>query len=60
GGGYGSDASVAGTTYIELKGGQVERDIYGGGQGGPVFDEYVLPHLSQQRKDGLGSGSSRG
>ncbi len=42
GGGLGEDASVAGTTYIELKGGLVERDIYGGGQGGPVFDEYGL------------------
>ena len=42
GGGYGSDASVAGTTYIELKGGLVDRDIYGGGEGGPVFDEYGL------------------
>ena len=42
GGGLGSDAVVGGTTYIELKGGIVDRDIYGGGQGGSVMDEYEL------------------
>ena len=40
GGGFGSNAVVSGTTYVELKGGNVERDIYGGGQGGPVYDEF--------------------
>ena len=42
GGGFGSDAIVGGTTYLELKGGTVDRDIYGGGQGGSVMDEYEL------------------
>ncbi len=42
GGGFGSDAIVSGTTYLELKGGNVDRDIYGGGQGGYVYDEYGL------------------
>ena len=42
GGGHGADATVGGTTYIELKGGTVEKDIYGAGWGGPVFDEYKI------------------
>ena len=42
GGGFGADAVTSGTTYIELKGGNVDKDIYGGGQGGPVMDEYSL------------------
>ncbi len=42
GGGLGSNAIVGGTTYLELKGGIVDRDIYGGGQGGSVMDEYEL------------------
>ena len=42
GGGLGTNAVVAGSTYIELKGGIVDKDIYGGGQGGPVFDEFGL------------------
>ena len=42
GGGHGSEASVAGTTYIELKGGTVDKDIYGAGWGGPVYDKYKL------------------
>ena len=41
-GGLGSDAVVAGSTYIELKGGYVEKDIYAGGEGGPVMNEYSL------------------
>ena len=42
GGGYGADATVAGTTFFRLEGGSVEKDIYGGGWGGPVLDEYKL------------------
>ena len=45
GGGLGIDAVVAGTTYLELKGGNVDKDIYGGGQGGPVFDEFGLKNF---------------
>ena len=41
-GGLGSNAVVGGTTYLELKGGLVEKDIYGGGTEGSVFDEYRL------------------
>ncbi len=42
GGGFGENAVVSGYTYLELLGGNVDKDIYGGGQGGPVFDEYDL------------------
>lgn len=42
GGGYGDDAVVGGTTYIELLGGHVQKDLSGGGWGGPVMDEYQL------------------
>ena len=41
-GGLGENAVVGGTTYIELKGGTVEKDIYAGGTSGPVYDEYKL------------------
>ena len=41
-GGLGENAVVAGETYIELKGGYVEKDIYAGGTSGPVFDEHKL------------------
>ena len=42
GGGLGENAVVGGSTYIELKGGVVEKDIYAGGTSGPVFDEFKL------------------
>ena len=50
GGGLGETACVAGVTYIELKGGNVDRDIYGGGQGGSVLDEFNL-YQEEQYKD---------
>ena len=42
GGGYGKDAIIAGTTYIELKGGYVEKDIYAGGEGGTIMDLFKI------------------
>ncbi len=42
GAGWGSDAVVAGTTYIELLGGTVEKDLSGGGWGGPVINEFEI------------------
>ena len=39
GGGKGSNAIVSGTTYIGLHGGEVAKDLYGGGYGGSVLDE---------------------
>ena len=38
GGGYGTDAVVAGTTYIALLGGTVGKDIYAAGTSGSVED----------------------
>ena len=40
GGGLGADAVVSGTTYIDLLGGTVNKDIYGGGTSGAVRDLY--------------------
>ena len=42
GGGLGEDAVIAGSTYIELKGGYVEKDIYAGGEGGTIMNRYRL------------------
>lgn len=42
GGGLGQDAVIAGSTYIELKGGYVEKDIYAGGEGGTIMNRYRL------------------
>ena len=42
GGGYGANAVVSGSTYIDLLGGQVYKDIYAGGTSGAVRDEYRL------------------
>jgi hypothetical protein len=39
GGGKGSQAIVSGTTYIGLHGGEVCKDLYGGGYGGSVLDD---------------------
>ena len=55
GGGHGADATVGGTTYIELKGGAVEKDIYGAGWGGPVFDEYKLAKDTDTSNDFVAS-----
>ena len=42
GGGLGADAVVGGRTRIQLLGGTVVKDLYGGGWGGPVMDEHKL------------------
>ena len=59
GGGLGSDAVVAGTTYIELKGGYMERDLYGAGEGGPVFDEYKLKTFTVSSNVNIEGGTVR-
>ena len=38
GGGKGAESVVAGTTYIAVLGGTVEKDVYAAGEGGPVED----------------------
>ena len=40
GGGYGVNAVVSGTTYIDLLGGTVTKDIYAAGTSGAVLDHY--------------------
>ena len=40
GGGLGADAVVSGTTYIDLLGGTVNKDLYAAGTSGPVLDLY--------------------
>ncbi|MCR4603310.1 MAG: hypothetical protein K5683_07250, partial [Prevotella sp.] len=40
GGGYGADAVVSGSTYVELNGGTVKKDIYAAGSSGSVEDLY--------------------
>ena len=47
GGGLGADAVVSGTTYIDLLGGTVAKDLYAAGTSGPVLDYY-------KAKDGQG------
>lgn len=39
-GGEGADADVCGTTYIDVLGGLVKKDLYAGGYGGAVEDFY--------------------
>ena len=42
GGGEGENANVCGTTNIQLLGGTVGKDLYGGGYGGPMEDEFKV------------------
>ena len=51
GGGHGPDATIGGTTSIELLGGTVAKDIYGAGWGGSVFDEYKLAEDNDASND---------
>ena len=40
GAGFGTSATVSGTSYIGLHGGYVAKDMYGSGWGGSVYDQY--------------------
>ena len=51
GGGLGADATVSGTTYIGLHGGTVNKDLYAGGWGGGVFDEYKVAKDTKDDND---------
>ena len=59
GGGFGETATVSGSTYVDLLGGNVERDIYGGGQGGSVRDLYSLNTFPAQTNAYIKSGTVR-
>lgn len=50
GGGLGQDAVIAGSTYIGLKGGYVEKDIYAGGEGGAIMNYYKLRTTSDNNQ----------
>ena len=58
GGGYGKDAVIAGSTYIELKGGYVEKDIYAGGEGGPIMDLFKIKNPEPTGKNLFTSSSN--
>ena len=58
GGGLGANAIISGSTYIELKGGYVEKDIYAGGQGGPVINMYELHKNNNSNDDYLFTATS--
>ena len=53
GGGKGVDAVVSGTTYIDLLGGTVKKDIYAGGTSGAVQDFYKVGAKSVQNPYGF-------
>ena len=59
GGGYGETATVSGSTYIDILGGTVDKDIYGGGQGGSVRDLYSLNTFPAQTNVYVKSGTVR-
>ena len=53
GGGYGAAATVSGTTYIALLGGEVKKDIYAGGTSGSVADIFNAGTYSSTNPSGF-------
>ena len=53
GGGLGTDAVVSGTTYVDLLGGTVNKDIYAGGTSGAVDDYYKVGAKSDSNPYGF-------
>ena len=53
GGGYGAAATVSGTTYIALLGGEVQKDIYAGGTSGSVADIFGAGVYSSTNSSGF-------
>ena len=53
GGGYGAAATVSGTTYIALLGGEVNKDIYAGGTSGSVADIFGAGVYSSTNSSGF-------
>ena len=58
GGGLGAEAIVGGTTYIELLGGEVEKDLSGGGWGGDVKDQYEIGAYAANNLKGFTAGTN--
>lgn len=59
GAGYGETATVSGSTYIDILGGTVDKDIYAGGQGGDVRDLYSLKKFTATANAYVKSGMVR-
>ena len=53
GGGLGADAVVSGTTYIDLLGGTVNKDLYAAGTSGAVQDLYKVGAQSSENPNGF-------
>ena len=53
GGGLGSEAVVAGTTYVALLGGTVKKDIYAAGTSGAVMDMHGIGAYSGSHRVGF-------
>ena len=53
GGGLGSEAVVAGTTYMALLGGTVKKDIYAAGTSGAVMDMHGVGYYSGSNRVGF-------
>ncbi len=53
GGGLGADAVVSGTTYIDLLGGTVGKDVYAGGTSGSVEDHFRVGAKSESNPNGF-------
>ncbi len=58
GGGLGADAVVSGTTYIDLLGGTVTKDLYAAGTSGAVQDLYKVGAKSNENKYGFTASST--
>ena len=59
GGGLGEDATVSGTTYIDLLGGTVVKDLYAGGTSGAVIDERKSKTFTASTTAYIEGGSAR-
>ncbi|WP_155808853.1 hypothetical protein [Xylanibacter brevis] len=59
GGGYGTNAVVSGSTYIDLLGGNVIKDMYAGGTSGAVQDYYKAGTFTASATAYVEGGSAR-
>ena len=59
GGGLGEDAVVSGTTYIDLLGGTVVKDLYAGGTSGAVMDFYKAKSFTASTTAYIEGGTAR-
>ena len=59
GGGYGATGVICGTTYIDLLGGYVRKDLYGAGTYGGVMDNFRLGTFTASTNVYIKGGSAR-